>query len=247
MTRDELIEHAKDAANFCALKGDRTHAAAIRELLAALAPEGATPAPDGCACGDGATLRGYIATYGETPAMTASNREHWKRRAEIAEAALAAAAPAPAPEIRADSRSMNETADESETCERCQMRLPQHLGTYTPGIRGSMAWRCAVCLPVTTASGRILREEVVRKRKAHWQAVTPAPAAGKRKVGPCAAHGVLACMVCMMDEATPAPAAGEAERPNWTSSCEGCPYPDSCSYFSRCTFRRAALTPKGGA
>ena len=70
--------------------------AAMREKLAALAPEGATPAPDDCACGDGSTLRGYIATYGETPAMTAGNREHWKRRAEIAEAALAAAAPAPA-------------------------------------------------------------------------------------------------------------------------------------------------------
>lgn len=46
----------------------------------------------------------------------------------------------------------------------------------------------------------------------------------------------------------PAPAAGEAERRDWTGvSCEGCPYPDSCGYFRRCTFRRAALTSKGDA
>ena len=32
-------------------------------------------------------LRGYIKTYGETPTMTWSNREHWKQRAERAEAA----------------------------------------------------------------------------------------------------------------------------------------------------------------
>jgi len=36
---------------------------------------------------DARTLRGYIETYGETPAMTAANRDHWKQRAEIAEAA----------------------------------------------------------------------------------------------------------------------------------------------------------------
>ena len=61
------------------------------------------PAPEvpECRCGDGTTLRGYIKTYGETPTMTASNREHWKRRAEAAETQLAArpetAAPTPAP------------------------------------------------------------------------------------------------------------------------------------------------------
>ena len=38
--------------------------------------------------GDAQTLRGYINTYGETPAMTWSNREHWKNRAERAEAAV---------------------------------------------------------------------------------------------------------------------------------------------------------------
>ncbi len=37
---------------------------------------------------DAQTLRGYINTYGETPAMTWSNREHWKNRAERAEAAI---------------------------------------------------------------------------------------------------------------------------------------------------------------
>ncbi len=35
---------------------------------------------------DAQTLRGYIKTHGETPAMTWSNREHWKKRAERAEA-----------------------------------------------------------------------------------------------------------------------------------------------------------------
>jgi hypothetical protein len=35
---------------------------------------------------DAQTLRGYIKTHGETPAMTWSTREHWKNRAERAEA-----------------------------------------------------------------------------------------------------------------------------------------------------------------
>ncbi|MGB9408407.1 MAG: hypothetical protein WCA89_12775, partial [Terracidiphilus sp.] len=35
---------------------------------------------------DAQTLRGYIKTHGETPAMTWSTREHWKKRAERAEA-----------------------------------------------------------------------------------------------------------------------------------------------------------------
>jgi hypothetical protein len=52
------------------------------------------------------------------------------------------------------------------TCERCQIRLPEHLGTYVAGVRGGQAWQCAVCLPITTASGRILRDEVVKRRKA---------------------------------------------------------------------------------
>jgi hypothetical protein len=52
-------------------------------------------------------------------------------------------------------------------CERCQMKLPEYLGTYTPGIRGSMAWRCAVCLPIEGPSGRLLRDKVVSLRKAH--------------------------------------------------------------------------------
>jgi hypothetical protein len=39
---------------------------------------------------DADTLRGYIDTHGETPAMTWSNREHWKKRAERAEARCSA-------------------------------------------------------------------------------------------------------------------------------------------------------------
>lgn len=37
---------------------------------------------------DAATLRGYIANFKETPAMTASHRDYWQRRAEKAEAEL---------------------------------------------------------------------------------------------------------------------------------------------------------------
>lgn len=57
-----------------------------------------------------------------------------------------------------------------ETCETCQMKLPEHLGTYGIGARGGTAWRCAVCQPIPEASGRLLRDEVVKRRKAHWAA-----------------------------------------------------------------------------
>ncbi len=56
---------------------------------------------------------------------------------------------------------------ESERCETCQLALPAHLGTYGIGVRGGQAWRCAVCQPVQGPSGRLLREEVVRRRRAH--------------------------------------------------------------------------------
>ena len=52
------------------------HAEAIRAILAADVEDLES---------DAQTLRGYINTYGETPAMTWSNREHWKKRAERAE------------------------------------------------------------------------------------------------------------------------------------------------------------------
>lgn len=29
-----------------------------------------------------------------------------------------------------------------------------------------------------------------------------------------------------------------AETAAWAGSCEGCPYPDTCNWYSRCTFRR---------
>lgn len=38
---------------------------------------------------------------------------------------------------------------------------------------------------------------------------------------------------------TPAPdAMPETPDPSYVASCEGCPYPDTCSWFRRCTFRR---------
>ncbi len=39
--------------------------------------------------GDAETLRGYLKHYGETPTMTASSRNHWRHRAEAAEAEAA--------------------------------------------------------------------------------------------------------------------------------------------------------------
>lgn len=60
-----------------------------------------------------------------------------------------------------------------ESCERCQMTLPEHLGTYGIGVRGGTAWRCAVCQPIEGPSGRLLRDEVVRRRKRHLTALTP--------------------------------------------------------------------------
>ncbi len=82
--RDDIAESCRWAASRL------TH---YRDQEAAALSRPAPPDDLACHCGDGATLRGYIHEYGETPAMTASNREHWKRRAEAAEAALATPAP----------------------------------------------------------------------------------------------------------------------------------------------------------
>lgn len=58
--------------------------------------------------------------------------------------------------------------DPTETCERCQMKLPRSWGVMVPGVRGSLAWRCAACLP--PADLLILglvraRDEVITIRK----------------------------------------------------------------------------------
>lgn len=51
-----------------------------------------------------------------------------------------------------------------ETCERCQMKLPESWGTFVAGVRGSTAWRCAACLPTAGKEGE--REEIIKIRKA---------------------------------------------------------------------------------
>lgn len=95
-----------------------------------------------------------------------------------------------------------------ETCERCQMKLPEHLGTHTPGIRGGMAWRCAVCLPIEGPSGRLLRDKVVQLRKlrlAPAEPMTPVPpraapvSEAQRKV----LERVLAHAEALLPDATP--------------------------------------------
>lgn len=58
-----------------------------------------------------------------------------------------------------------EVGDATQTCERCQMKLHENLGTFTPGVRGSMAWRCAACLPIEGPSGRLMREHIIMLRR----------------------------------------------------------------------------------
>ena len=68
--QDQLIADFEALESFCeGLKGVND---SLREKIADIE-------------GDAATLRGYINTYGETPAMTWSSREHWKNRAVRAE------------------------------------------------------------------------------------------------------------------------------------------------------------------
>lgn len=50
------------------------------------------------------------------------------------------------------------------------MKLHENLGTFTPSVRGSMAWRCAACLPIEGASGRLMREHIVMLRKTRFAA-----------------------------------------------------------------------------
>ncbi len=53
------------------------------------------------------------------------------------------------------------------------MKLHENLGTFTPSVRGSMAWRCAACLPIEGPSGRLMREHIVMLRKARFGFVAP--------------------------------------------------------------------------
>ena len=71
--QDQLIADFEALESFCeGLKGVND---GLREKVADLE-------------GDAMTLRGYIKTYGETPTMTASSRDHWKKRAERAEGVI---------------------------------------------------------------------------------------------------------------------------------------------------------------
>lgn len=57
-----------------------------------------------------------------------------------------------------------------------------------------------------------------------------------------------ACMACRRvvgqgvrnpcQDYRPAAMPPEMPDPSFVASCEGCPYPDTCSWFGRCTFRR---------
>ncbi len=53
-----------------------------------------------------------------------------------------------------------------ETCERCQMKLPETWGTFDVGVRGGIAWRCAACRPIERLAGE--REEIIKIRKARY-------------------------------------------------------------------------------
>ena len=93
------------------------------------------------------------------------------RRYDEARTALLAYRPpsAPAPAVTPTAK------PRVESCERCQMKLPEHLGTYAIGVRGGTAWRCAACQPIEGPSGRLLREEVVNRRKRHLAALASPP------------------------------------------------------------------------
>lgn len=56
----------------------------------------------------------------------------------------------------------------TETCERCQMKMPERLVTFDIGVRGGVAARCAACRPCgeTVEEQEANRLEVVAMRKA---------------------------------------------------------------------------------
>ena len=58
--------------------------------------------------GDATVFRSYIREVGETPMMTASNRDHWQARATAAEAELATLRAArPTPQVDDADNAMN--------------------------------------------------------------------------------------------------------------------------------------------
>lgn len=51
-------------------------------------------------------------------------------------------------------------------CEVCQLRLPERLVTFGPGVRGGTAARCAACQIPPGPDGEALRQEVIAIRRA---------------------------------------------------------------------------------
>lgn len=61
---------------------------------------------------------------------------------------------------------------ELEYCERCGIKAAADFGTYAPGVRGSMAWRCAACRPMETADAEDRRQAIIglRREASHGRA-----------------------------------------------------------------------------
>lgn len=64
-----------------------------------------------------------------------------------------------------------------QICETCQMRLPERLVTFHPGVRGGMAARCAACLTPPGPDGERKRQEVIALRRSvrEWRQANTGP------------------------------------------------------------------------
>lgn len=109
--------------------------------------------------------RGLGGTYEDDCRLSLAKARH-----VLSPAFHAAPTPAPTAPVESEKPLSNLTSDPMiQACEKCQMRLHENMGTFLPGIRGSMAWRCAACHHIEGASGRMKREEVIRLRKARFE------------------------------------------------------------------------------
>jgi hypothetical protein len=62
-------------------------------------------------------------------------------------------------------------------CEVCQIRVPERLVTYGPGVRGSTSARCAACLIPPGPDGEAKRQEVIAIRRARSSELAGRPGA----------------------------------------------------------------------
>lgn len=78
---------------------------------------------------------------------------------------------------RSWSRPSSEPIAREEICETCQMRLPERLVTFHPGVRGGMAARCAACLTPPGPDGERKRQEVIALRRSvrEWRQANTGP------------------------------------------------------------------------